>query len=361
MADQLRPLVDTDLHYESRVSEDTLAARPRLLDAPPLVEQDWQSEGNALSCFVPEATIHGLPDDCSARSDSTQHQGHSTREAVIRDTMRCSSPVGSHAVPPQGPKRKRSASVSGPLQLPALARRLHRAASQKRRIVNRCAYAVLLLTALAESSWIAAGAMGLRRTSDTPPPPRIDVDARMRPDRAVTSHPTVAQHAAQPVDGVEPLGTMGTNVSDTRQTTRQSPSVRGAVSIAAPFQVEVYEKGRFVGISEGKSIPLNPGSHQLDLVNESLRYRAMQKVTVTAGRTTSLTADLPTGTLHVNATPWADVFIDGRNVGETPLANLQVPIGPHVVVFHHPQFGERTRRVVVSTGSTTRMGVNLQE
>jgi hypothetical protein len=33
--------------------------------------------------------------------------------------------------------------------------------------------------------------------------------------------------------------------------------------------------------------------------------------------------------LNVNARPWANVWLDGRAVGETPLANLRVPVGEH--------------------------------
>jgi serine/threonine-protein kinase len=49
----------------------------------------------------------------------------------------------------------------------------------------------------------------------------------------------------------------------------------------------------------------------------------------------------------VNATPWAEVWIDGRSLGETPLANVEVPVGEHELVFRHPDLGERRQRVVV--------------
>jgi hypothetical protein len=133
------------------------------------------------------------------------------------------------------------------------------------------------------------------------------------------------------------------------------------VSVEAPFQIEVYENGRFVGMNGQQGVPLSAGSHQIELVNESLGYRTVQTVTVTSGRMTQVGAALPTGKLHLNATPWAEVFIDDGRVGETPLANIEVPIGPHTIVFRHPELGEQTRKLVVTAQSSTRIGVNLSK
>jgi hypothetical protein len=61
----------------------------------------------------------------------------------------------------------------------------------------------------------------------------------------------------------------------------------------------------------------------------------------------------------VNATPWADVLIDGRPAGQTPLGNIELPIGPHEITFRHPELGERTRRVVVAAQGVSRVAENL--
>jgi serine/threonine-protein kinase len=49
----------------------------------------------------------------------------------------------------------------------------------------------------------------------------------------------------------------------------------------------------------------------------------------------------PRGTANFNASPWAEVWVNGKKLGETPLANQQLPLGTHDIVFKHPQFGER--------------------
>jgi serine/threonine-protein kinase len=69
---------------------------------------------------------------------------------------------------------------------------------------------------------------------------------------------------------------------------------------------------------------------------------------------------VPDGRVSLNALPWAEVLIDGRPVGTTPLANLAVPIGHHEVVFRHPQFGERKQNLTVTATTPARIGINLQ-
>ena len=75
----------------------------------------------------------------------------------------------------------------------------------------------------------------------------------------------------------------------------------------------------------------------------------------TDGKTTPTDATARTGLVSLNATPWAEVIIDGRLVGETPIANLSLPAGQHVIVFRHPQLGERRQTIVVKPGALVRV------
>jgi hypothetical protein len=63
----------------------------------------------------------------------------------------------------------------------------------------------------------------------------------------------------------------------------------------------------------------------------------------------------------VNAQPWAEVFVDGERVGETPIGNLSRRIGSHEVVFRHPELGERREVVVITAGKPARVGVDLRK
>ena len=53
------------------------------------------------------------------------------------------------------------------------------------------------------------------------------------------------------------------------------------------------------------------------------------------------------GSLRILVKPWADVYVDGRYAGQTPLGALRVPPGRHTIVLRHPQLGEKTSVVEV--------------
>jgi hypothetical protein len=120
----------------------------------------------------------------------------------------------------------------------------------------------------------------------------------------------------------------------------------GWVAIFAPIVLEVSENGKSLGTTEVNRIMLPPGPHELTLVNRDLGYKAVQEVTVDAGEVRSITVE-PKGTVNFNAVPWAEVWLDGEKLGDTPLANMRVPLGVREFVFKHPQHGEKKVTVTV--------------
>jgi PEGA domain len=134
----------------------------------------------------------------------------------------------------------------------------------------------------------------------------------------------------------------------------------GWVTIRAPFSLEVREGGRMIGTTDADRIMVAAGRHELQLVNESLGYSSTRVITVPAGKVATIAADLPNGSVNLNAAPWAEVWIDGQRVGETPIGNLSVPIGPHEVVFKHPQFGERRHAISVTLSAPVRLSVDMK-
>lgn len=134
----------------------------------------------------------------------------------------------------------------------------------------------------------------------------------------------------------------------------------GWISIAAPVDVQIFENGRLLGNSKIDRIMVPAGRHDLEIVNESLGYQDRRSVRVTAGQVSAVNLPWPTGSLSINAVPWAEAFIDGRSVGETPIGNIQVPIGTHQITFRHPQLGERSTFVTVTTREAAKVGIDLR-
>lgn len=138
-------------------------------------------------------------------------------------------------------------------------------------------------------------------------------------------------------------------------------AVPGSITIESPVSVQVFEDQRLIGTSDMDRIMLPAGEHFLELVAETVGFRTTRTVRVTAGQTAALSVELPRAPVSINALPWAEVFIDGTRVGETPLGNLPQTLGPHEIVFRHPQLGERKVNAFVTMKETTRVSVDMRQ
>jgi hypothetical protein len=143
-----------------------------------------------------------------------------------------------------------------------------------------------------------------------------------------------------------------------RTTKLDVPIFSGWVGIYAPFVVDVVEGGRVIGSTEQPRIMLSPGRHDLTLVNRDLEYSSAQTVDIEPGEVKSVSID-PRGIVNLNATPWAEVWVEGRKVGDTPLANLQLTLGVREISFRHPQLGERRVTVTVKGKAPVAVSVDM--
>ena len=135
----------------------------------------------------------------------------------------------------------------------------------------------------------------------------------------------------------------------------------GGVRIAAPVELKVLQGDRVLGSSADGPIVATAGTYQLELINTALGINMRRQVTFLAGQITRVDVTLPSGRVSINAQPWAEVSIDGRPVGETPLANLSVGVGEHDVVFRHPELGERRQRITVRADAPARVSQSFEK
>ena len=141
---------------------------------------------------------------------------------------------------------------------------------------------------------------------------------------------------------------------------RNAP-LSGWISVNAPVDVQLYENQRLLGSSQTDRIMVSVGRHDLEVVNEALGYRASKSVNVAPGQTANIRLDLPKAPMALNAAPWAEVWVDGDRVGETPIGSVQVSIGPHEVVFRHPELGERRVITTVTLAGPAKVSVDMRK
>ncbi len=68
-----------------------------------------------------------------------------------------------------------------------------------------------------------------------------------------------------------------------------------------------------------------------------------------------------TGTVTVQALPWADVVLDGRALGRTPLRDRPLSAGEHALVLSCPPLGREVRHTLrIADGDRVRISVDLQ-
>jgi hypothetical protein len=214
----------------------------------------------------------------------------------------------------------------------------------------------------AETALASGGALSV--VTD-PPGARVFVDGRPRGTSPVTvEHLEAAEHkvtVAGDTGAIERTVVVAPGAtSSVVFSLRKIPGpVGGWLAVTAPFDVEVIEDGDVIGTTGASRIMLAAGRHEIVLANRSLAYRESRAIDVTAGGTTTIRVEAPVVPVSVNARPWAEVILDGTSMGQTPIANVAVSVGPHEVVFRHPQFTERRQTVLVTANGPNRIAADL--
>jgi hypothetical protein len=204
----------------------------------------------------------------------------------------------------------------------------------------------------------------------TPLPSRLDVTSD---PAGATVTVNGARRGVTPLSLPLPPGIYDVAVTNDSSTTRRKIEVKtgvassmaasfstaqasaGYLAIATPIELQILEDGNLIGTTNAARVMLPAGKHSLQLVNRSLGFEANLPVNVPAGKSISASVSLPNGTAFLNALPWANVSVDGRSLGTTPLANIELPIGAHEVVWTHPQFGERKQSITVHVKTPVRL------
>jgi len=197
-----------------------------------------------------------------------------------------------------------------------------------------------------------------------PPGARVTVDGQSSGMSPLTiEHLTVGEHLVAVTSATGSAErrvtiTAGQAASVLFSLAKASGPLGGWLSVSAPFDVQVIEHDEVIASGSSKTM-LAAGRHDVVLANRALGYEDTRRLDVTAGQTTVVRIDAPAATININARPWAEVAIDGADLGQTPISNASVSIGSHQLVFRHPQFGERRETVLVTVKGPNRVAVDL--
>jgi eukaryotic-like serine/threonine-protein kinase len=138
-------------------------------------------------------------------------------------------------------------------------------------------------------------------------------------------------------------------------------SAAGWLALASPVELTMAEDDQIIGTTKAARVMLPAGTHNLVLANAALEFQTTIAVRIEGGKTLKRAVALPSGSLSVNAVPWASVSVDGGEIGTTPLANVTLLIGTHEVVWRHPQLGERRRTIAITARTPTRIGMDFKQ
>jgi serine/threonine-protein kinase len=201
------------------------------------------------------------------------------------------------------------------------------------------------------------------------------IAARLREMRASTSVPP------PPADVVRPAEPLPTTPPPTPQPPAQLPEAAPApepardvqhatprASAPAEATLRLQGDGPLSATIDGK--PARPGSDGTYRIAPGKHHVVVSGPALAAPRTLTLEAApgdallqrirSGRGTLRVVATPWAEVTVDGRSAGVTPLPTSELLEGTHTIVLKNGELGATVKRkVVVQPGKETTVRVDL--
>ena len=326
-------------------------AEPSAMEATPAAES---------TTVVAEPTVEHAGTETAAVAPAAEPVAAST-SSVVNPAF---SFMGAAAEPPRDTTPDPFTSFS---QQAAAAKTTALGSFWKERPWSRQAAAAAVLTVVVGAGWLASRSMFEVRAEPSQPPATATVASSEAP--ALTPEPEPPAPSTPALPEVElkrtsaPVATAAaaTTPATMPATPPPAPVATGWVNVTASQDLTVSAGGAFVGTSRGGRIRLPAGVHQLEFVNEAIGYRTTRTVQVRNNAGASVTVELPNGTLSLNATPWAEVLVDGKNVGETPIGNLSVSLGSHDVVFRHPELGEKRMTATVTTAGPTRLSADLRK
>ena len=210
---------------------------------------------------------------------------------------------------------------------------------------------------------------------------RMDWTAKPTGSLQVDSDPTGARVVVDgELRGTTPLkldglavGTHGVTLESPNGTVRRSVTIAagetaqvteliftGSLKVFSPFEVQMSERNQPIQLDDRGQVMLPPGSHELRFQNRDLGYDEIRRVEIKPAATAALSLVPPPTTISVTATERAEVWVDGKRVGETPLTDVSVSLGTREIIVKTAAGGQR-RFVVTATVKPVQLDVDFSK
>lgn len=209
--------------------------------------------------------------------------------------------------------------------------------------------------------------------------PAFDADPLSRSDTAATYDGVAdevlrAASAGSRIDTMELLASHGVSLAaPVTEPVAGDEVVREAEPETVPVEtsgqllvmVEPWARisvdGRDIGETPLPKFELASGEHELVLTNPGFVGVIRDTIRIEPGEAYSASYSFHrTGSLRILITPWADVYVDGQHVGQTPMDELQIPAGRHTVFLRHPSLGEKKEDIEVRPNESIVLKVEMQ-
>lgn len=134
----------------------------------------------------------------------------------------------------------------------------------------------------------------------------------------------------------------------------------GWLHVSTPIELQISEGSRRLQLDDRNQILLPPGPHDLQFEHTGFGYRERRKVDIKPGAIASIVISPTPSRLTVNASLPAEVLVDGRRAGETPLTNQPIDLGTRVVVVKSITGAER-RFTITATVAPVSLDVDFSK